>query len=58
MTLVIFGWFFLGKDLSVWIIAPIGVIAGGGVYFAALWALRVPELQYLVSGVLRRLKDR
>jgi putative peptidoglycan lipid II flippase len=58
MTLVIFGWFYLAKDLSAWIIAPVGVILGGGVYFAALWALRVPELQYLVSGVLRRLKNR
>ncbi len=58
MTLVIFGWFYLGKNLSVWIIAPIGVIVGGGIYFAALWILRVPELQYLVSGVLRRLKNR
>ncbi len=56
MTLVIFSWFYLGKNLSVWVVAPIGVIAGGGVYFVALWILRVPELQYLVSGVLRRLK--
>jgi len=58
MTLVIFGWFYLGKNLSVWIIAPIGVIAGGGIYFIVLWVLHVPELQYLVSGVLRRLKNR
>jgi putative peptidoglycan lipid II flippase len=56
MTLVIFGWFYFGKDMSVWIVAPIGVILGGGVYFTVLWVLRVPELQYLVSGVLRRLK--
>jgi len=58
MTVVILGWFYLGKNLSVWIIAPIGVILGGGVYFAALWVLRVPELQYMLSGVLRRLKNR
>jgi len=56
MTLVIIGWFYLGKNLSAWVVAPIGVVAGGGIYFAALWVLHVPELQYLVSGVLRRLK--
>ena len=56
MTLVIFGWLYFGKNLSAWIIAPIGVILGGGIYFVALWILRVPELQYMVSGVLRRLK--
>ena len=58
MSLVIFGWFYLGKNLSAWVVAPIGVLVGGGIYFAALWILRVPELQYLVSGVLRRLKNR
>ncbi len=56
MSLVIFGWLYFGKNLSAWIIAPIGVILGGGIYFAVLWILRVPELQYMVSGVLRRLK--
>jgi putative peptidoglycan lipid II flippase len=56
MSLIIFGWLNLGKGLSVWIVTPIGIVLGGGIYFAALWILRVPELQYLVSGVLRRLK--
>ncbi|MBI5963379.1 MAG: murein biosynthesis integral membrane protein MurJ [Chloroflexi bacterium] len=56
MSFVILGWFYLGKDSRSWILAPVGVLLGGGAYFATLWALRVPELQYLVSGVLRRLK--
>ncbi|MBC7875702.1 MAG: murein biosynthesis integral membrane protein MurJ [Anaerolineales bacterium] len=56
MSLCIFGWLYLGKNTSLWILAPLGVIIGGSVYFAALWLLRVPELQYMVSGVLRRLK--
>jgi putative peptidoglycan lipid II flippase len=56
MSFVIYGWLYLGKNLSPWIVTPVGVLIGGGVYFAALWILRVPELQYIVSGVLRRLK--
>ena len=38
------------------LMALIGVIIGGGVYLAALYVLRVPELTYLANGVLRRLK--
>ena len=56
MSLVIFGWLYFEKNLSAWILAPVGVILGAGVYFTMLWILRVPELQYMVSGVLRRLK--
>ncbi|HET7142670.1 MAG TPA: hypothetical protein VFI68_01515, partial [Anaerolineales bacterium] len=56
MSLCIFGWLYLGRNSSMWILAPAGVMLGGSVYFAALWILRVPELQYMVSGVLRRLK--
>jgi putative peptidoglycan lipid II flippase len=55
MALSIFGWLSVGKNLSAWILALIGVMIGGGVYFGMLWLLRVPELQYIVSGVLRRL---
>jgi len=58
MSLIIFGWLYLGKNLSVWVLTPLGVILGGGIYFTALWVLRVPELQYLASGVLRWLKNR
>jgi putative peptidoglycan lipid II flippase len=56
MAIFIFGWLYVGRNLSVWILTPMGVAIGGGVYFATLWVLRVPELQYLVNGVLRRLK--
>jgi len=56
MSVFIYGWLYLGQNFSVWILTPVGVVIGGGVYFAALWILRVPELQYLTSGVLRRLR--
>ena len=56
MSFAIFSWRYLGQEFSPWIITPVGVIIGGGVYFAALWFMRVPELQYMVNGVLRRLK--
>jgi len=56
MGLSIYGWMYVGKNLSPWILAPGGVMAGGIVYLAALWALRVPELTYVVNGVLKRLK--
>jgi putative peptidoglycan lipid II flippase len=56
MSLSLFGWLYFGKNYSVWILAPIGVIVGGGIYIAALWILRVPELHYLANGILRRLK--
>jgi len=56
MSLSIFGWLYLGNGLNLWIISIVGVLLGGGVYFAALWLLRVPELQYMVNGVLKRLK--
>jgi putative peptidoglycan lipid II flippase len=56
MSLSILGWLSIGKDLNLWIISIAGVMIGGGVYFVALWVLRVPELQYMISGVLRRLK--
>jgi putative peptidoglycan lipid II flippase len=56
MSISIRGWLFLGKDLSEWMLAPVGVIVGGIAYFAVLWILHVPELQYLANGVLRRLK--
>jgi putative peptidoglycan lipid II flippase len=56
MSLCIVGWLSFERDLSLWILTPMAVIIGGGVYFALLWILRVPELQYMLSGVLRRLK--
>ncbi len=44
------------KSLNTWILAPISVVAGGAVYFAILWILRLPELGYITSGIMRRLK--
>jgi peptidoglycan biosynthesis protein MviN/MurJ (putative lipid II flippase) len=56
MSICIYGWLSLGQNFSAWILTPVGVVIGGGVYFSALWILRVPELQYMVNGVLRRLR--
>jgi putative peptidoglycan lipid II flippase len=55
MSIAIYGWLAFAKSISLWVVVPIGVILGGGVYFAALWILRVPELQYMANGILRRL---
>jgi hypothetical protein len=56
MALAIFGWLRFGEMLNVWILVPVGVAIGGAVYFGILFALRVPELGYVVNGVMRRLK--
>jgi len=58
MALSLFGWLYVGKNFSAWILAPVGVTLGGGVYFALLFIFRVPELQYMINGVLRRLKSK
>lgn len=56
MALALFALLAFGKDFSVWILVPAGVILGGIVYFALLFILRVPELSYIFNGVMRRLK--
>jgi len=56
MGLTLYGWLYIGKNLSPWILAPMGIMVGGFAYLAALWVLRVPELTYAANGVLRRLK--
>jgi putative peptidoglycan lipid II flippase len=56
MTLALFGLLKYGSGFRVWLLAPAGVVLGGAVYFAVLWALRVPELRYIINGVARRLK--
>jgi putative peptidoglycan lipid II flippase len=56
MGLALFGLLRAGENLSAWILTPAGVLLGGGVYFAVLFLLRVPELHTMVSGVKRRLK--
>lgn len=56
MGLLLYGWVAVGKNLSPWILAPVGVTVGGIAYLAALWALRVPELIYVAGNLLKRLK--
>ena len=56
MALSLFGFLSFGADLSVWILVPAGVVIGGSVYFAVLWILRVPELGYILNGVMRRIR--
>lgn len=56
MALAIFGWLRFGETFSVWVLVPVAVAIGGAVYFGILFALRVPEIGYVVSGVMRRLK--
>ncbi len=56
MALALVGLLKYGAELSVWLLAPAGVVLGGMVYFAVLWVLRVPELSYIVNGVMRRIK--
>ena len=56
MALSLFGFLSLATGYSVWILAPVGVVIGGSVYFAVLWILRVPELGYILNGVMRRIR--
>ena len=56
MGLALFGWMTFGHLLSVWILVPVGIAIGGAVYFGILFALRVPELIYVINGVMRRIK--
>lgn len=56
MGFSLYSWLYFGNNFNVWILAIAGVIIGGGVYAAALFVLRVPELTYIKNGVLRRLR--
>ena len=56
MALTLFGWLSFGSELSAWILVPVGVAIGGAVYFVILWILRVPELGYILNGVMRRVR--
>ncbi|MBI2332571.1 MAG: murein biosynthesis integral membrane protein MurJ [Chloroflexi bacterium] len=56
MALALFGWLSFGARLSAWILVPVGVALGGAVYFAVLWILRLPELGYILNGVMRRIR--
>lgn len=55
MSAVILGWLHFASGFSVWIIAPVGIIAGGIVYVAIMYMLRVPELKELTNAIQRRL---
>ncbi len=54
MSLVLLGWLKFSFGYSVWLIAPIGIIAGGMIYIAMMFMLRVPELSELVGAIRRR----
>ncbi len=55
MGLAIFGLLEFGKNLSVWILVPAGVLLGGGVYFAGLLMLRVREVRGAIAAIKSRL---
>jgi putative peptidoglycan lipid II flippase len=55
MGLGLAAWGWAARDLGKWVIAPGGVVIGGGLYFLAVWALKVPEIRVLVLAVARRL---
>lgn len=54
MSIVI--WLWLLQPGPVWLLALGGVVLGSLIYFAAIWALKVPELGMLVAGITRRLR--
>ncbi len=56
MSAVILGWLRYASSYSVWIIAPVGIIAGGIIYVAIMFMLHVPELNELINAVRRRIK--
>lgn len=58
MGVAVFIWLSIGARLNVWILAPIGIAIGGGVYFVILFAMRVPELTAVTNAILRRLPHR
>lgn len=56
MAFSLLGLLSLGKNFSVWILVPVGVILGAMVYFGLLFILRIPELQMITNSIFRRLK--
>jgi putative peptidoglycan lipid II flippase len=49
-------WFWARTPGPAWLLGLGGVVLGTLVYLVAIWALRVPELAAVVSGVARRLR--
>jgi hypothetical protein len=58
MSALIYGWLFVGQNFSAWVLVPAGMAVGAGAYFAVLWVFRIPELQYVTNGVMKRLTKR
>jgi putative peptidoglycan lipid II flippase len=54
MALGLFGWNQFTGNLGAWVSALGGVAVGGIVYALAMWALRVPELSFVLNGIKRR----
>ena len=49
-------WIWSIRPGPAWLVALGGVALGALVYFAVIWALRVPELGMLIAGLTRRLR--
>jgi len=56
MSAILFGLLKFLAPVSVWILVPVGIFAGGIVYAAMMFVLRVPELTAVMNGIARRLK--
>jgi hypothetical protein len=56
MTASLLGLLSVTAAWSVWLLVPLAILLGGGVYFAILALLRVPELSMIVNGVMRRIR--
>lgn len=50
-------WLSLTGVTSIWIVGLGGIMVGGMIYFVAMWAFGVPELQVMVMAGLRRIKN-
>jgi len=56
MSAVLIGWLQFTSGVSIWIIVPVGIAAGGLVYAAIMFALRVPELAAILNTIRSRLR--
>jgi putative peptidoglycan lipid II flippase len=56
MGIGLFGWLSVTPQLPTWMIALGGVTLGGGVFWLAAFALRLPEARQLPEMALRRLR--
>jgi len=56
MAIGLWFWIQITGGMTRWIVALGGVAVGATTYFILLWILRVPELGYIVNGVMRRIR--